>query len=282
MTALTSSTPRFQLPEPDIVYPERGFASLIRCSWLEGLRLLLKWFRDPTTIIQSTVYPAVMLLMLRVVLGDSISAATGQSSVYGTVPMIMIVGAMSGATVSALSIGGDRISGLLSRMWTLPIYRASVLLGRVLAEMVRVLVTSLVIAAVGLLLGFRFHQGPLAAIGLFCIPILFGVGFALFVAAVTTNTSDSDGMQMVQIIAALTMLLMFFNTGFVPLAAYPPWLQAVVAHQPMSCAIDAMKGLSLGGPVAGPLLQTIAWSLGTLAICVLPAIRGFRRAAGTS
>ena len=43
----------------------------------------------------------------------------------------------------------------------------------------------------------------------------------------------------------------FFSTGFVPREQYPQWIQPVVAHQPMSYAIEAMRGLSLGGPIRG-------------------------------
>ena len=75
---------------------------------------------------------------------------------------------------------------------------------------------------------------------------------------------------------------MFFNSGFVPVIAYPKWLQPIVAEQPMSVAIDAMKGLSLGGPVAEPMIKTLIWSLGMVAVFILPAIRGFRRAAETA
>ena len=42
---------------------------------------------------------------------------------------------------------------------------------------------------------------------------------------------------------------MFFSTGFVPVNQYPGWLQPyTVAHQPISYAVDVMRGLSLGGP----------------------------------
>jgi len=43
-----------------------------------------------------------------------------------------------------------------------------------------------------------------------------------------------------------------------------------------------LKGLSLGGPVAEPMIKTLIWSLGMVAVFILPAIRGFRRAAETA
>ena len=160
----------------------------------------------------------------------------------------------------------------------MPVHRAAGLTGRLLAEAVRVLVTTLFVIAVGFTLGFRFGQGPLAAIALVGIPVLFGVGFAVLVTALATIT---EGVMLVSIIGIVNTLLMFFNSGFVPVIAYPTWLQDVVANQPMSCAIDAMKGLSYGGAVADPLLKTVAWVLGLIVVFAYPAIRGYQRAAET-
>ena len=269
----------FNFPYPDKALPESSFKALAVHSWIQAKRLLTTWLRDPSTTIQALVYPAFMLLMFRVVLGNSITAATGQSSIFGTVPLIILVGAMFGSIASAVGLKGERGSGLLSRFWTLPAHRASGLVGRMIAEAVRVLVTPIVILADGYALGFRFNQGPLAGLALLALPIVFGVGFAMMVTALATV---SENLPLVEIVSISCTLLMFFNSGFVPVIAYPKWLQPIVAEQPMSVAIDAMKGLSLGGPVAEPILKTLAWSLGMVAVFIYPAIRGFRRAAENS
>lgn len=248
--------------------------SLIQCK-----RLLMVWMRDPTTTIQTLVYPALTLLMFRVVLGDSITAATGRPSVYGTVPMITLVAAMTGAMVSALGFKAEKATGLLGRFWTMPVHRAAGLTARLLAEAIRVLITTLFVIAVGYSIGFRFDQGPLAAVALIGIPVLFGMGFAVFVTALATLT---EGVLLVNAVSIVTTLLMFFNSGFVPILAYPTWLQSAVANQPMSCAIEAMKGLSYGGPVAEPLLDTVLWVVGVIVVFGYPAVRGYRRAAETS
>jgi ABC-2 type transport system permease protein len=71
---------------------------------------------------------------------------------------------------------------------------------------------------------------------------------------------------------------MFFSIGFVPLDQYPGWLQPFVEHQPVSYTIKAMRGLSLDGPIAEPLLFTVLWSVGILAVCAVPLALGYRRA----
>ena len=248
-------------------------------SSIQCKRLLTAWLRDPATTIQTIVYPALTLVMFWIVLDDSISGFTGKPAIYGTVPMITLVAAMTGAVVSALGFKVEKATGLLGRFWTMPIHRAAGLTGRLLAEAIRITITTIVIIAVGFALGFRFDQGPWAALGLIGIPILFGLAFAVFITAIATVT---EGPLLVQLVGIVMNLLLFFNSGFVPVLAYPSWLRSTVENQPMSCAIEAMKGLSYGGPVAEPLGNTLLWVAGAVLVFGYPAIRGYRKAAENS
>lgn len=258
---------------------ERAASAWVRHSLIQCRRLLLVWARDPATTIQTLVYPALTLLMLRVVLGDSIDRATGMPSVYGTVPMSTLVAAMSGAVVSGLGFKKEQFTGLLGRFWTMPIHRAAGLTGRLLAEAIRVLITTLFVVLVGVCIGFRFWNGPLAALAMIALPVLFGVAFAVLVTALATI---SEGVLLVNIVGIFSTLLMFFNSGFVPTTVYPTWLQSVVENQPMSTTIDAMRGLCWDGAITVPLLKTLAWTLGAIVLFAYPAVRGYRRAAENS
>ena len=273
---MTDLRPSMKLPDASLNRTESSLSLFWDNSLAQCGRLLTTWRRDPSTMIQALVYPAVTLLMFRVVLGDSITTATGQPSIYGTVAMVTLVGAMSGGIVSALGLREERQTGLLSRFWTLPVHRASGLAGRIMAEIVRVSATTVLIVAAGFLLGFRFNQGASAAVALLLMPLLFTIGFATVITALATVSGDAP---LVEIVGIGVSLLMFFNTGFVPVAAYPIWLQDVVQNQPMSCAIDTMKGLSLGGPVAEPLMKSLAWSIGLTVVFIGPTVRGYRYAA---
>ncbi|WP_433564524.1 ABC transporter permease [Nocardia sp. CA-151230] len=257
---------------------ERTLAIWVEQSFIQCKRLLIGWMRDPSTTIQTLVFPAATLIMFRIVLGDSIEQATGMPAIYGFVPMVMLVAAMSGSIVSALGFKAEKATGLLGRFYTMPIHRAAGLTGRLLAEAVRVLITSLFVLAVGLALGFRFWYGPAASIAMLAIPILFAIGFAVLVTALATLT---EGVMLVAVVGIVQTLLMFFNSGFVPVFAYPVWLQKTVENQPMSTAIDAMRGLSYDGPIATPLWKTVAWSVGMIVVFAYPAVRGYRRAAET-
>jgi ABC-2 type transport system permease protein len=184
---------------------------------------------------------------------------------------------MFGSIASGMGLKEEWRKGLLARFWILPMHRAAGITSRLLAESVRILVTTVLLVGVGFLLGFRFTQGPLAGLGMLLVPLLMGVGFATLVTALAVSSAK---LPLVELLSLVCTLLMFFNSGFVPTMAYPVWLQGFVENQPMSTAIDAMRGLSLGGPVAEPLIKTALWSLAAIGIFGWPAVRGYRRAAG--
>jgi ABC-2 type transport system permease protein len=157
----------------------------------------------------------------------------------------------------------------------MPVHRASALLSRLAADVVRIVLTTAVIMCAGLVLGFRFQRGIVASVGWLLVPTSFGVAFTV---AVVTLALYAANTIMVEATEVVWGLLMFFSTGFVPLHQYPGWIQPVVEHQPMSYAIEAMRALSLGGPVLTPMVAVLLWSVGIAAVCVVPMAIGYRKA----
>ena len=238
-------------------------------------RILRRWSRDPATLVQSMVMPAVFLIALDIVLGDVIEAVTGHSGLYGQVPLVALVGGMTGSIIGAVGIMRERDAGLLSRLWVVPVHRAAGLLARLAADFVRITAITLVVMSVGLMLGFRFEQGLPAAIAWVFMPALFGVTLSAAVLTLALFSSSTIAPQATEILIAI---LMFFSIGFVPLDQYPEWLQPFVEHQPVSTTIEAMKGLSLEGPIAQPVLYSVLWAAGIAAVCAVPLAIGYRRA----
>ncbi|WP_054811160.1 ABC transporter permease [Nocardia arizonensis] len=256
-------------------YTESAPAALVRHTAVQTQRLLLRWSRNPVALLETLIIPCLLLLMLDIVIGSQIEKFVGSNALYGSVPMVAIIGALSGAVAGGVMLGRERDAGLLARFWVLPVHRASGLLSRILAEGCRILLGTLAVVLVGYLLGFRFQQGFAAAVLFIVIPVFFGLAFATMVTAIAVFSAKATLVEGVMI---LSSLLMFFSTGFVPLAAYPTWIQPLVRNQPLSVAVDTMKALSLGGPLARPLTLTVLWSVGAIVVFTVPAVIGYRRA----
>jgi ABC-2 type transport system permease protein len=248
---------------------------LVLNTWVQTQRLLFRWSRDVETLVLALVLPCIFLAAINLLFGKAVSAVSGHSALYGMVPMAALVGAIFGSAASGISLMRERDDGLLARFWVLPVHRASDLLSRLAAEVVRILASSVVVASTGLALGFRFQQGIAAALLWLAVPVVFGLAFAFLVTTIALYMDDTVLAESTSIAVAP---LFFFCTGFVPLEQYPGWLQPVVAHQPMSYAVEAMRGLSLGGPVLMPLIGSLLWAAGTVLVCAAPMFIGYRKA----
>lgn len=272
---LISLTPDRGFPEPTRRYSEGSLRSLPLHTWLQTHRLLVRLVRNPTALLHSLVLPIAFLATLNIVFGDSLKMLTGQSGLYSSVPLITLIGAISGSSVAVVSIITERSGGFLTRLWILPVHRVSGLLSRIIADAIRVFLTEVVVLAAGLAMGFRFHNGVLAALGWLCIPVIFGVAVGVLVSTIALYWNN---LVQVQAILIVDMILTFFCTGFLPLEQYPERIQPFVAHQPLSYAVDVMRGFALGGAVLWPTIGTLLWSVGTIVVCAVPMLIGYRNA----
>lgn len=248
---------------------------LVLHTWVQTQRLVIRWGHDIQTIIQALILPPMFLVAINLVFGKAVSSVSSHSPLYGSVPMAALVGAVFGSTAGGICLMRERDEGLLARFWVLPVHRASGLLSRLVAEVVRILATTVLVMCTGMALGFRYHQGIPAALAWLAVPAAFGVAFALLV---TTLALYLVNTVLVEATGIVITLLVFFCTGFVPLAQYPRWIQPVVEHQPMSYAVEAMRGLALGGPVVTPIIGTLLWSAAIVAACTAPMVIGYRKA----
>lgn len=266
--------PAFPVPDQ---HPEHAF----RAWWEQALvltgRQLRVAVRDVPTLVSILIVPVLTMLMFKVVLGDIVGEATGRDSAFGTVPLVILTSAMAGSVVAATRLNLERRTGLLNRLWVLPINRSADFSSRAFAELVRILITTVLLLGLGHLIGFRFTQGVLPAIGLVAVALAYGAAFSMVTMACAVNARP--GAPVLQYVGLVTTLLMFFNSGFSPVEAYPGWLQPVVAHQPMTPAIDVMRNLAAGGPLTAKLIEVAIWTGVILVAATYPALRGYRRAA---
>jgi ABC-2 type transport system permease protein len=259
----------------DRPYHENAARVLLPQTLVQTQRILVRWSRDLTTVIEALVLPVLFLLTLNIVLGNLISQVTGHSALYGTVPMNALAAAINGSAIGAIGLIGERSDGLLRRLWVLPVHRASGVCSRIVAETVRIVITTLVVLAAGMIMGFRFQQGVLAALAWLVVPVIFGLAYATLITMVALYTAKNFLLEAVTLVHLLAVV---FSTGFLPVDQYPRWIQPVVAHQPMTYAIEVMRGLSLGGPVRSPMIATLLWAAGITAVCMAPMLMGYRRA----
>ncbi|WAC56497.1 ABC transporter permease [Gordonia sp. SL306] len=256
---------------------ERSARAFVEQSAVLAWRQISVMVRDRGTFLQLVLVPLLTLVMFKVVLGDAIGSATGQDSTYGTVPLVILVSAMFGSVAAGIRLNQERGTGLLARLYVLPINRAADLTSRLLSEVFRIVVVTALLIAVGSTIGFDITGGVVAVVGIFGVSLMFGVAYAMLVLALAVSARPSA--PLVPLLSLVSSVLMFFNSGFSPVEAYPGWLQPIVENQPMSPAIEVMRSLAAGGPIAENMIKVVAWTVLIIAACLYPALHGYRRAA---
>ena len=239
-------------------------------------RNLLHIRTDPEQLTGMTIQPLMFLVLFVYVFGGAI-AGSSREYLQFALPGIMLQGIAFNTFPTAIGLNNDFQRGLIDRFRSLPIARSAVIGGRILADSVRVSWGVLLQIGFGLMLGFRFEGGFAGAIGSILMAIAFGLvaSWPMAFNGVMSRTTESVNTWGFLIMLPLT----FASTVFAPLESMPGWLQAFVRVNPITPFVDATRGLMLGGPVAGPVLQSLLWGLAFIAVFAPLTIWRYRQRA---
>lgn len=266
-------------PEPTAALRDEGRIGLRATARHTGAlvrRNLLQIRQNPESMTDALLMPIVLPVLFVSVLGGAIGAG-GDRAQYTAflVPGLMVILGMTVAMAVGLGVNDDFRTGVMDRFRTMPIARSSVLLAKVVVETGRMLVALTVLLIVAAVLGFDFTgrwPGIAAAIGLTTV---FGTSliWIFMLLGLTLRTA-----QAIQGLSVLVLTpLQFGSSIFVAPTTMPEWLQTFTRFNPLTHMADAARGLALGeGPVAGPVIWTLVWSLGLTAITAPLAIAKFR------
>jgi ABC transporter DrrB family efflux protein len=236
-------------------------------------RNLLHVLSDPQQLIGMTVQPLMFLLLFVYVFGGAISGST-RGYLQFVLPGLLVQGIGFGTTQTAIGLNADFQQGLIERFRSLPIARSAVVTGRVTADLARTAWSTVIIVAVSVALGFRFHGGLAGAIGAGALVLALGFAMCWVMAFLGVALRSAEAVNTAGFM--LILPLTFASSVLVPPASMPGWLQAFVKVNPISIFANAMRGLMLGGPVAVPVAQSAAWIVGLTVVFGALTVRKYR------
>ncbi|MFF4355382.1 ABC transporter permease [Streptomyces sp. NPDC001604] len=241
------------------------------------IRRNLLWIRqDPESMFDAVLFPVIFTLLFVYVFGGSIGQSLGggqERYVQYVIPGLLAMMGMNMAQGVGTGFNTDFNSGVMDRFRSLPIGRGSVLVAKIMVELMRMLVACVILMVVAVLVGFHITHWPglFAAVGL---ATLFGS--ALMWVFLTLGVTMKSA-QSVQAMGFLVLMpLQFGSSIFAPPTTMPGWLKNFTEYNPLSTLADAARGLMVGGPVAHGLWMTLAWSVGITAVMAPVAIHKFR------
>lgn len=211
--------------------------------------------RTPRLLAVSSVHPILFVLLFRYVFGGAINPR-GMTYIDFLLPGMLVILTLFGST-TAVAMAGDLSSGMIDRFRSLPMARSAVLAGRCLADVTRSVLVIVLVLAVGTLTGFRFRNGALAAIAAIALVLAFGFAFSWLFALIGLLVKDPQTAQLAAFLPVFPF--MFFSSVFVPVKTMPAGLRVFVKLQPVSVAVNTVRSLAEGGPVARLALLSAGW-----------------------
>ncbi|MCL2189321.1 MAG: ABC transporter permease [Defluviitaleaceae bacterium] len=231
-------------------------------------------FRNVETLIMATLTPFFLMLLFGTVFGDIADVGGYHSYIDFIVSGIILQAVSQGAQYAAININHDMNKGIIDRFRAMSMNRLAVLAGHAAASVVRSMITTAVIIATGLLVGFRPQGGALALLMAAGIFVLFGVAISWLAVlfGLLSKTAEGSAGYLFPF-----FILPFVSSGFAPIDTLPRWLRTFAQYQPMTPIIDATRGLMLDMPLNGSLLPALAWCIGIAIFSCIAALQVYKR-----
>ncbi|MGH9166149.1 MAG: ABC transporter permease, partial [Acidimicrobiales bacterium] len=193
-------------------------------------------------------------------------------------PAIIMLTAMTGVGYSATSLVVDIQSGFLDRLRLLGARPSSLLVSRLLFDVVRVLPAGAALLLVGLILGTDINEGAVGLVLLFVLLSLWAAAYGglYFVVALFTRNAQAP-----LALAPLFLPLQFLSTQFVPEALLPGWVRGASSWNPFTYMVDAARALTTGPLTTAPVVRGFAVALALLVVTQVASQAAFARALDT-
>jgi ABC-2 type transport system permease protein len=219
--------------------------------------------RNIDALMVALTLPIMLMVLFVYLFGGAIN--TGTEYVTYVVPGVLLLCVSFGASLTAVAVSHDMTGGIIDRFRSMDVGGAPFLAGHVIASVARNAVSTVVVLAVALLIGFRPTGGPLALLAAAAILFSFVVALSWLSAAVGLAARSPEAAD------GFTFALMFLpypSSAFVPINTMPSWLQGFAEHQPTTPVIEALRGLLLDQPVGSAPIHALLWSGGILLVAV--------------
>jgi ABC-2 type transport system permease protein len=238
------------------------------------LRLML---RQPAWVIIGLIQPIMYLVffgpLLTRIAGGGLPGFPAGNSYSFFVPGLLIQLGLFGAAFVGFSIIADWRAGVIERFRVTPVSRLALLSGRVLRDVLTLLVQAVILVLAGLAFGLR---APVAG-------VLIGLGFIAVVAISLAAISYTVGLVLKSEDALAPLLnmvmvpLMLLSGIMLPMTLGPGWLQGVARATPFRYIIDAMREAFQGQYSGTIMVEGVAVAVGMAAVCLWVASRAFVR-----
>lgn len=250
--------------------PASALSAIGTLAW----RAMLKIKHVPFQLFDVVVTPIMFTLLFTYMFGGAL-AGSPRVYIQFLLPGILVQTVLFITVYTGVGINTDIQKGLYDRFRSLPLWQPAPVLGALTGDLFRYSIASALIVVLGLILGFRPGAG---AVG-----VMLALGLVLVFASAMSWIWIIFGMKVKTPESVMTtsfvflMPLTFASNIFVALETMPPWLQAIVRHNPVTHLADASRGLMHGNDVTSDVTWVLVASVIIVAVSAPIAMRLYRQ-----
>jgi ABC transporter DrrB family efflux protein len=247
-------------------------------------RNVIKIVRVPELLFGILVTPVMMVVMFAYVFGGSIDIAGGsyrEFLVAGAFAMTIVFG----ATFTGAGLADDMQKGIIDRFKSLPMSRSAVVFGRTASDVIYNVLSLLVMAGAGLLVGWRINNGLGNALLGFGLLLAFSYAISWVMAFVGLVVPGPEVVANVSMMVLFPMT--FIANTFVPSGDLPTPLRVFAEWNPVSAVAQAARELFGNIPpgtpeptvwsMQNPVVYTLIWAVVLISVFGPLAVARYRK-----
>jgi ABC-2 type transport system permease protein len=233
--------------------------------WL-ARRSILHIVRSLDQIMSLIAFPIMFMLLTRYVLGGVIK--TGNISYANYLFAGILVQTLAfGANYTTINLAVDMKEGIVKRFRSLPMYNAAVVVGHIMSDLVRNIISGFLIILVGLLIGFRPNATFKEWVLVIVLGLLFTLAMSWLSAILGLLVNSLEAAQWVGFLVVLP--LTFVSSSFVPISTFPTVLREFAERQPITYIIDTTRSWLVGTPIDKfDVWMAFIWCFVIIIVCV--------------
>ncbi|WP_181705565.1 ABC transporter permease [Chthonobacter rhizosphaerae] len=234
-------------PQPK---PAGVVTAVLTFAW----RALLKIKHMPEQLFDVVVTPIMFTVLFTYLFGGALAGST-DAYLQFLLPGILVQSVVFTSVYSGLTLNTDISKGIYDRFRSLPVWSLSPVLGTMAGDVIRYTVSSVIVFLIGFAMGYRAEAGIVGIVAVILLLDLFAAGLSwVFTTLALLVRTPSTVMTLGWMVL---MPLTFASNVFVDPATMPPWLQTIVAYNPVALLVTAARAILDGAPAAGPVMAAL-------------------------
>jgi len=254
--------------------PHSEWFWLVSDSWIMAKRSIMHILRSIDQVLSLILFPIMFMLLNRYVLGGAINTGDVSYANY-LFAGILIQTLAFGANYTTINLAVDMKEGIVDRFRSLPMSGTALVIGHIAADLVRNIISGIIIILVGFAVGFRPNASPLEWVYVIGLALLFTLAISWLSAILGLLVKSLEAAQWVGFV--LIFPLTFVSSAFVPTETMPSAIRAFAENQPMTHAINAIRAWLVGTPLGDAAWLSALWSVAMITISVPITTWLFRR-----